>query len=143
MYFTTPLTFITKLKASSCTTGICPPSVGGALLGGIFFLLASLFAVQATRIRFVFDKDCFELKNVDPGKSQQLSDSGENIIVGGANRWAYKSFVNWDFYPSVDFPILVYFKETQTPKVRFYEPCLDFNFDHRINNSCSMERIHY
>lgn len=30
----------------------------------------------------------------------------------------YDSFVNWDFYPCMQLPILVYFKETQTPKVR-------------------------
>jgi len=29
----------------------------------------------------------------------------------------YDSFVNWDFFPSIQLPILVYFKETQTPKV--------------------------
>lgn len=91
-------------------------SVGGSIFGGLIALLASLFAVQATRIRFVFDQDCFELKAVD-NDTKQLADSGENIVVGGANRWSYDSFVNWDFYPSVDFPILVYFKETQTPKV--------------------------
>ena len=36
--------------------------------------------------------------------------------MGGANRWKYDSFVNWEFFPSVDLPILVYFKETQTPQ---------------------------
>ena len=61
--------------------------------------------------RFVFDQDSFELKQVGDG---ELDDSGENIVVGGANRWAYKSFVNWRFFPSKAFPILVYFKETQT-----------------------------
>eukprot|EP00584_Thalassiosira_punctigera_P007005 CAMPEP_0172531316 /NCGR_PEP_ID=MMETSP1067-20121228/4776_1 /TAXON_ID=265564 ORGANISM="Thalassiosira punctigera, Strain Tpunct2005C2" /NCGR_SAMPLE_ID=MMETSP1067 /ASSEMBLY_ACC=CAM_ASM_000444 /LENGTH=230 /DNA_ID=CAMNT_0013315681 /DNA_START=67 /DNA_END=759 /DNA_ORIENTATION=- len=89
---------------------------GGVLGGGFVTLLASLFAVQATRLRFVFDETCFELKSVDSIGSDELSDSGENIVVGGANRWAYDSFVNWDFYPSADFPILVYFKETQTPR---------------------------
>ena len=44
-------------------------------------------------------------------------DSGENVVVGGANRWGYDTFVNWRFFPSVDFPILVYFKENQTPRV--------------------------
>lgn len=88
--------------------------VGGVLGGGFVTLLASLFAVQATRLRFVFDNDSFELKAVDSIDSDELTDSGENIVVGGANRWTYDSFVNWDFYPSVDFPILVYFKETQT-----------------------------
>ena len=28
----------------------------------------------------------------------------------------YDSFVNYDFFPSINLPILVYFKETQTPK---------------------------
>lgn len=34
--------------------------------------------------------------------------------VGGRNRWAYDTFTNWEFYPSPQLPILVYFKETQT-----------------------------
>ncbi|KAL3811470.1 hypothetical protein ACHAXA_010722, partial [Cyclostephanos tholiformis] len=90
--------------------------VGGVLGGGFISLLASLFAVQATRLRFVFDESCFELKTVDSVYSDVLRDSGENIIVGGANRWAYDAFVNWDFFPSPSLPILVYFKETQTPR---------------------------
>ena len=36
--------------------------------------------------------------------------------MGGANRWKYESFVNWEFFPSVDLPILVNFTETQTPQ---------------------------
>ena len=28
-------------------------------------------------------------------------------------RWKYNTWVNYDFFPSKDFPILVYFKETQ------------------------------
>ncbi|EOY31061.1 Uncharacterized protein TCM_038075 isoform 2 [Theobroma cacao] len=43
----------------------------------------------------------------------QLDDSGENVFVGGKNRWKYSTFVNWElWWPS--FPVLVYFKETQT-----------------------------
>ncbi|KZV29594.1 nudix hydrolase 20, chloroplastic-like [Dorcoceras hygrometricum] len=43
----------------------------------------------------------------------QLEESGENVFVGGKNRWKYSTFVNWElWWPS--FPILVYFKETQT-----------------------------
>lgn len=90
--------------------------VGGIIGGGFITLLGSLFAVQATRLRFVFDKDSFELKTVDSVGSDELNDAGDNIVVGGANRWTYSSFVNWDFYPSPDVPILVYFKETQTPQ---------------------------
>ena len=38
----------------------------------------------------------------------------ENRFVGGANAWPYASFVNWEFFPSPSFPVLVYFQETQT-----------------------------
>ncbi|XP_024034293.1 uncharacterized protein LOC18055163 isoform X2 [Citrus clementina] len=43
----------------------------------------------------------------------ELNESGENVFVGGKNRWKYSTFVNWElWWPN--FPILVYFKETQT-----------------------------
>ncbi|PIN02807.1 hypothetical protein CDL12_24677 [Handroanthus impetiginosus] len=71
-------------------------------------LLGLLLLVQATRVRFVFDKQALEVKIGD-----ELQDSGENAFVGGKNRWKYSSFVNWElWWPT--FPILVYFKETQT-----------------------------
>jgi len=94
-----------------------PPTVIGTIQGGLNILFASFLAVQAQRIRFVFDEKAFELKNVDVGASEEdvLKASGENFVVGGANRWDYDSFVNWDFFPSADYPVLVYFKETQTP----------------------------
>jgi hypothetical protein len=46
---------------------------------------------------------------------------GENVVVGGENSWACDSFVNYDFLPSEKFPILVYFKETQTPRSNWVE----------------------
>jgi hypothetical protein len=46
---------------------------------------------------------------------------GENVVVGGENDWKYSSFVNYAFLPSEDFPILVYFKETQTPRDAWVE----------------------
>ncbi len=40
------------------------------------------------------------------GKQQEET---ENAFVGGANRWRYDTFVNWEFWwPG--FPVLVYFK---------------------------------
>ena len=83
-------------------------------LGPIVTLLGVLFLVQTFRLDFVFDGDAFELKESGGG------DTGENIVVGGANRWAYDSFVNWETFPKgwIDQPqgpILIYFKETQTP----------------------------
>ncbi|XP_024979836.1 uncharacterized protein LOC112516834 [Cynara cardunculus var. scolymus] len=71
-------------------------------------LLGLLLLFQTTRVRFVFDDDSLEVK-----VGQELEDSGENVFVGGKNRWKYSSFVNWElWWPN--FPILVYFKETQT-----------------------------
>ncbi|XP_072960711.1 uncharacterized protein [Typha angustifolia] len=71
-------------------------------------LLGLLLLFQTTRVRFVFDEEALEVKVGD-----QLQESGENVFVGGKNRWKYSSFVNWElWWPQ--FPILVYFKETQT-----------------------------
>ncbi|EKX50489.1 hypothetical protein GUITHDRAFT_135155 [Guillardia theta CCMP2712] len=80
--------------------------------------LGVLFAVQTGRVRFVLDDEAFELK-VKGQSEQQLDDSGENIVVGGANRWKYPTWVNYDFFPSLEFPILVYFKENQTPQEKW------------------------
>ncbi|KAF3453695.1 hypothetical protein FNV43_RR04136 [Rhamnella rubrinervis] len=71
-------------------------------------LLGLLLLFQTTRVRFVFDDEALEVK-----VGEQLQDSGENVFVGGKNRWRYSTFVNWElWWPN--FPILVYFKETQT-----------------------------
>lgn len=67
------------------------------------------FYLQATSLRFTFDETTFALVKAD-GASL-----GPNVVVGGENRWLYKSFVNYDFFPSEKVPILVYFKEIQTP----------------------------
>ena len=91
------------------------------LLGLPVTLLAILFLVQTYRLRFVFDDTSFSLKQGD-----ELSDTGENIVVGGDNSWTYESFVNFEFFPKgwIDQPqgpILVYFKETQTPSESWAE----------------------
>ena len=73
-------------------------------------LLGILFLIQTFRLDFTFDDEAFELKSGE-------EDIGENVVVGGANRWAYNTFVNYETFPKGwDIPILVYFKETQTPE---------------------------
>jgi len=80
----------------------------GAL--AVLFTVFSLFlAFQTTTLRFGFDPDSFSLVKSDG------SSMGENVVVGGENRWRYSSFTNYDFLPSEQFPILVYFREDQTP----------------------------
>ncbi|KAL2979074.1 hypothetical protein AAZX31_13G151600 [Glycine max] len=68
-------------------------------------LLGLLLLFQTTRVRFVFDDEALI--------GEQLQESGENVFVGGKNRWKYSTFVNWEFWWP-NFPILVYFKESQT-----------------------------
>nr|XP_010911229.2 uncharacterized protein LOC105037236 isoform X2 [Elaeis guineensis] len=71
-------------------------------------LLGLFLLIQTTRVKFVFDEEALEVKIGD-----QLQESGENVFVGGKNRWKYSTFVNWElWWPQ--FPVLVYFKETQT-----------------------------
>ena len=75
----------------------------------IFTIFAAFLTFQTTTLRFGFDDDSFSLVKADG------SSLGENVVVGGENKWAYSSFKNWDFLPSSGFPILVYFREDQTP----------------------------
>ena len=110
-------------------------------LAGTFGLLGVFLAIQASRVQFVFDKEALEVLvkgsaeetearagAASTGRhawSYQLHVSGplchsreplplsQNAFVGGRNRWPYRSFVNWElWWPG--FPVLVYFKETQT-----------------------------
>ena len=80
---------------------------GGAIA---FTVFAAFIAFQTTTLRFQFDDTNFSLVKADGGSN------GQNIVVGGENSWKYKTIVNYDFLPSEEFPILVYFKEAQTPK---------------------------
>lgn len=91
--------------------------------------------------RFTFDETSFSLVK---SSGEKLDD---NIVVGGENKWAYKSFVNWQFLPSKDFPILVYFKETQTPRDNWVEaPIIVDNLEGQahffpaISNTGELER---
>jgi len=85
----------------------------------IFKYLLGLFGLfltfQTTTLRFQFSDTGFSLVKADG------SSIGDNIVVGGKNEWAYDSFVNYDFLPGEDFPVLVYFKETQTPREAWVE----------------------
>ena len=122
----------TSRSKQSCTMtyfgGLCPPSEVATIVATHITVFAALCAVQAYRLRFIFDKDgFFTIKKLAESPiigqewnsaSLELEDSGENYVVGGPNNWKLDKFVNYEFYPSVDFPVLVYFKETDTPKVK-------------------------
>lgn len=86
---------------------------GGAAV--LFTIFGAFVAFQTATLRFTFDDTSFSLVK---SSGEKISD---NVVVGGENKWAYKSFINWQFLPSKDFPILVYFKETQTPESSWVE----------------------
>ena len=76
----------------------------GKLFGGLAIVLTlfgGFVAFQTTTLQFTFDESNFALtSSLDGGNV------GKNEIVGGENKWAYKSFLNYDFLPSEEFPIL-------------------------------------
>jgi len=76
---------------------------GATPAAALFGLLGVFLTIQASRVKFVFDDNALE---VVVGKRDEKT---ENAFVGGANRWKYDAFTNWEFWwPS--FPVLVYFK---------------------------------
>mmetsp|Transcript_18390 Transcript_18390/g.59360 ORF Transcript_18390/g.59360 Transcript_18390/m.59360 type:complete len:253 (-) Transcript_18390:414-1172(-) len=86
--------------------------------GAPLSFVAAFFFVQTLRIRFVFEEKEFGIKEAPiwTGKTA-LEQSGDNYVIGGANRWKYTGVVNYDAFPKwLPFAVLLYFKETQTPK---------------------------
>ena len=93
---------------------------GGVALAAV---LPAFLALQATRVRFVFSPTDLEVVTAAGG------DKTDNAFVGGKNKWAYASFTNWEIFPSPSFPVLVYFKETQTApagQIHFFPVIFDF-----------------
>lgn len=90
-------------------------------LSALFGVLGGFLTFQATRVKFCFDDEALE---VLVGEEKEES---ENAFVGGRNRWKYDTFVNWEFWwPG--FPVLVYFKETQTKpegQIHFFPIIMD------------------
>ena len=89
-------------------------ATGNVLLGLPSTALGALLLRQTGRVRFVFDSEAMEVK-VNKG-NDELTNSGENFAVGGKNRWSYKTFTRWGMVPSKEFPVFMYFYETQTDK---------------------------
>jgi hypothetical protein len=135
-----------KLAAIFLTAGIALDFIPyiQLTLGPLVTLLGVLFLVQTFRIRFTFDADNFELRMGD-----DLTDVGENVIVGGDNKWPYDSFVNWEFFPKgwIDQPqgpILAYFKETATPSDKWSEgPGESANSEAALANGAVPGQVHF
>lgn len=97
------------------------PSLLGIFGGGFHILFAALLWVQTSRVRCVFEKDSFEFYNIKgPGLDLEngawLEKKPDNYVAATPNRWKYDSIVNYGFFPSEEFPVICYFKETETPE---------------------------
>ena len=100
----------------------------GYTLGALCAAFGLFIAFQTTTLRFTFSDSDFALVKADG------SSTGKNVVVGGENVWRYDTFVNWDFLPSESFPVLVYFRETQTPaESREEVPLVVDNLDGQVH----------
>lgn len=100
------------------------PSLIGIFGGCFHILFAALLGVQTARVRMVFEKDGFEFyniqgKNFDLEKGAKLVPKPSNYVAGTDNRWKYDKITNYGFFPSIDYPVICYFKETQTPEYKW------------------------
>jgi len=104
------------LDGSPSLIGVC---------GGLFHMLfASLLWVQTRRVRCIFEKDAFEFYNIkgprlDFEKGAYLEKKPPNYVSGTENRWKYEHIINYGFFPSEEYPVICYFKETETPKEKW------------------------
>lgn len=115
-------------------TQICPPSFVASVSAFLHLWFAIFLVDRAQRIRCVFEDDAFVMKDIYSSENKvqdEMTLRKKNYVVGGANRWKYKHFVNYSFFPSVHIPILVYFKETQTPQGKWVVG--PGKYDHRNN----------
>ena len=85
----------------------------GIVAAGFHAILASLLWTQANRVRLVMNNDSFELFNL-ANSGDYLKEKPSNYVKGTVNRWYYKDITDVAFWPSEQFPFIVYFKETAT-----------------------------
>jgi hypothetical protein len=100
------------------------PSLIGVFGAGFHIVFAALLWVQTTRVRLVFEKDSMEFYNVkgprcDLNKGAKLVKKPNNYVAGTENRWKYDTITNYGFFPSLDFPVICYMKETETDEEKW------------------------
>lgn len=133
--------------------------LGGTLLGVSLFLgpvchlgtqclvhglLGAFLLLQASRVRFRFSDQQLDVVFVQPGasdddaKQADTASSGDNQLQGGgANAWSLAAITNWEFWwPG--FPVLVYYKETQTVRAAAARWCWQRASRERLRAVCAL-----
>jgi len=100
------------------------PSLIGIFGAGFHVVFAALLWIQTTRVRLVFEKDSMEFYNVkgkacDLEQGAKLVKKPSNYVAGTANRWDYDDIINYGFFPSLEFPVICYMKETATDEYKW------------------------
>mmetsp|Transcript_31577 Transcript_31577/g.58190 ORF Transcript_31577/g.58190 Transcript_31577/m.58190 type:complete len:252 (-) Transcript_31577:182-937(-) len=103
---------------------LCLPTLWGGLGSFIHAWFGAFLLDRTNRCRVLFNdrERKFEIKNIYKEGSWSYGDKVDgfeertNYVVGGPSGWKYDKFLNYGFVPSVDVPILVYFKEDGTPE---------------------------
>mmetsp|Transcript_56157 Transcript_56157/g.132316 ORF Transcript_56157/g.132316 Transcript_56157/m.132316 type:complete len:324 (-) Transcript_56157:373-1344(-) len=90
--------------------------------GMLFSFVGAFLVLQTIRLRFRFSENSLDVLRVDelsddgkqisPSSSSSADPAGRKVAIGP---WKYSSVTNWEFWwPG--FPLIAYFKETQTKK---------------------------
>lgn len=111
----------------SAPASLCLPTLYGGLGSFIHAWFGAFLLDRTNRCRVVFNdrERKFEIKNIYREGSWSYDskvdgmEERENYVVGGPSGWKYDKFLNYGFVPSVDVPILVYFKEDGTPESKW------------------------
>ncbi|KAM0847059.1 hypothetical protein ACQ4PT_055271 [Festuca glaucescens] len=82
-------------------------------------LLGLLLLFQTTRVRFVFDDEALEVK-----VGNKLQESGENVFVGGKNRWKYSNIRELGtVVATIPYPGLLQRDPNETRRPNSFLPC--------------------
>lgn len=87
-----------------------PLAIGGA---AIHVILGIYILKQTNRVRCVFDKKTFEFKNIKG--NELVTKPNKNYVKGTINKWDCSKVVDFGYIPSKSYPLITWFKETETP----------------------------
>jgi len=111
-------------SCSAAVGGICLPTHVAFVLATHIALFGAVCGIQAYNLRIILDKA--GRFTITKRGERTLTNQGlkytDNYVIGGQSSYRLDKFISYGFYPSVEFPILIYFKEVDTPKEKWKLP---------------------
>lgn len=91
-----------------------------AAIGAAIHLILGYYVLKQTqRVRCVFDKKSFEFKNIKD--NQLVTKPNKNYVKGTINKWDCDAVVDFGYFPSKSYPLITWFKETDTSSAQWGE----------------------